>query len=275
MAEGHAVIRWARTLVPLVGEPLERVTMPKRWGDRPDALVGAHVARVETRGKHLLLHLSDGQTLHTHGSMYGSWQAGERPVELRKPRERVRLGLLTQGDPGHEAVFYHGPTVELLAPDELAAHERLGALGPDVMAPTAGFEPGNDFDRAEAERRIRAQGERPVKQALIDQKVVAGVGNIFASESLFLARVDPLRRSDAVTDDELDALWPTLREMMWRGTLRWGRTKTTPPAMQAEGKTRWVYQRKGKPCYVCQTPIELLRLPPHDRATYRCPACQR
>jgi formamidopyrimidine-DNA glycosylase len=206
--------------------------------------------------------------------MYGSWQVGERPVELRKPRDRVRLGLLTGGAPGHEAVFYHGPTVELLTPNELAQHPRLTSLGPDVMSPTAAFEPGDAFDAHEAARRLRAEGERPVKQALIDQTVVAGVGNIFASEALFVARVDPLRRSDGITDAEFGALWPALREMMWRGTARWGRTKTTPEEMQADGKTRWVYQRKGKPCHVCRTPVELIRLPPHDRATYRCPTCQ-
>ena len=274
MAEGHAVIRWARALRALVGEPIETLSMPKRWGDRPQALVGAHVARVETRGKHLLLHLSGGQTLHTHGSMYGSWQVGERPVALRKPRERVRLGLVTAGAPGHEAVFYHGPTVELLTPDELAAHERLTTLGPDVMAPTAGLDPGGTFDRQEAERRLRAAGDAPVKPTLLDQRVVAGVGNIFASEALFLARVDPRRPAASVTDGELDRLWPALQDMMWRGTERWGRTQTTPPAMQAEGKGRWVYQRKGRPCWVCGTPVELVRLPPYERATYLCPGCQ-
>ena len=225
----------------------------------------------------MLLHLSDGQTLHTHGSMYGSWQVGERPVELRKPRERVRLGLVTEGAagaPGHQAVFYHGPTVELLAPGELAEHPKLSTLGPDVMAPTADLEPGGPFDRAEAERRIRAAGEAPVKPTLLDQRVVAGVGNIFASEALFLARVDPRRPAASVTDAEFDRLWPAVQDMMWRGTERWGRTQTTPPEMQADGKKRWVYQRKGKPCWVCETPVELVRMPPYDRATYLCPTCQ-
>ena len=152
VAEGHAVIRWARRLAPLVGEPLVHVQMPKRWGERPAGLVGQRLLEPVTRGKHLLLPLSGGETLHCHGAQYGSWQVGERPMDLRKEPKHVRLRLDTAD---HEAVFFHGPTVELLTAGELAAHERLNALGPDVMAPTADHQPGGTFDRAEAARRIR------------------------------------------------------------------------------------------------------------------------
>lgn len=269
MAEGHAVIRWARRLAPLVGEPLVHVQMPKRWGERPQTLVGQRLLTPRTHGKHLLLPLSGGETLHCHGAQYGSWQVGERPMELRKEPKHVRLRLDTAD---HEAVFYHGPTVELLTPDELAAHERLNRLGPDIMA---GGEGSPDFDRAEAVRRIRQRGEDPIKPVLLDQRVVAGIGNIYASEGLFLARVDPRRPAASVTEAELDALWDATIPMMWDGTTRYGRTKTTPREMWDEGHTRWVYQRKNKPCHVCGTPIELVRLPPYERATYLCPACQR
>lgn len=272
MAEGHAVIRWARRLGPLVGEPLVAVQMPKRWGERPQALVGQRLLPPRTRGKHLLLPLSGGETLHCHGAQYGSWQVGERPMELRKEARHVRLRLDTER---HEAVFYHGPTVELLSPEELAAHERLTGLGPDVMAPTEGLEPGGVFDREEAARRVRQQGGAPIKPALLDQRVVAGVGNIYASEGLFLAGVDPRRPAAEVTAAELDAFWDAVHPMMWDGTTRWGRTLTTPPNLRERGHGRWVYGRKGKPCLVCGTPVELVRLPPYDRATYYCPACQR
>jgi len=271
MAEGHAVIRWARRLAPLVGEPLVEVRMPKRWGDRPAGLVGQHLLEPVTRGKHLLLPLSGGETLHCHGAQYGSWQVGERPLDLRKEEKHVRLRLAAAD---HEAVFFHGPTVELLTPAELAAHERLTRLGPDVMAPTPEHEPGGVFDRAEAARRIRQRADDPIKPVLLDQRVVAGVGNIYASEGLFLAGVDPRRPAGEVTDAELDALWDAVQPMMWDGTTRWGRTKTTPPEHRERGENRWVYQRKGKPCLVCGTPIELVRLPPYERATYYCPHCQ-
>ena len=268
MAEGHAVVRWARRLAPLVGRPLTHVTMPKRWGERPATLVGQHLLEPRTHGKHLLLPLSGGETLHCHGAQYGSWQVDERPMDLRKEPKHVRLRLDTAA---HEAVFYHGPTVELLTPDELAAHERLNKLGPDVMAGGPG---SPDFDRAEAAERIRQRGESEIKPVLLDQRVVAGVGNIFASEGLFLAGIDPRRPANSLSREDLDKLWDATIPLMWEGTKTWGRTKTTPPEMQAEGHLRWVYQRKNKGCHVCGTPVELIRLPPCERATYLCPRCQ-
>ena len=268
MAEGHAVVRWAQRLAPLVGEPLAEVRMPKRWGERPQTLVGQHLLEPETHGKHLLLPLSGGETLHCHGAQYGSWQVGERPLALRKEAKHVRLYLGTED---YEAVFYHGPTVELLTPEEVEAHERLSSLGPDVMAGGPG---SPDFDRDEAARRIAARGADPIKPVLLDQRVVAGVGNIFASEGLFLAGIDPRRPAESLSREDLERLWDATIPLMWEGTKTWGRTKTTPPAMQAEGHLRWVYQRKNKPCHVCATPVELIRLPPWERATYLCPHCQ-
>ena len=264
MAEGHAVVRQKHRILPLVGQPLRDVRMPKRWGDRPRGLVGEHLTGIETHGKHLLLHLSTGEWLHTHGGPYGSWQVGPAPLDYRKDERHIRLRLLTED---HEAVFYHGPTVELLTPEERAAHPKLNALGPDVMA--------DAFDRAEAARRIRACGATPVGSAVQDQRAVAGVGNIFASEGLFLAGIDPERPAEAVTAEELEKFWDAVIPLMWAGTTRYGRTRTTPPELQERGEYRWVYQRKGKPCHVCGAPVELVRLAPFDRAAYRCPQDQR
>jgi DNA-formamidopyrimidine glycosylase len=268
MAEGHAVVRWKRRLAPLVGEPLRGIKMPKRWGERPQSLVGEHVTGVETHGKHLLLNLSTGETLHCHGAQYGSWQVGERPLGLRKEEKHVRLRLATDA---HEAVFFHGPTVELLTPEERAGHERLNSLGPDVMAGTPAR---SAFDRDEAARRVWAEGDRPISPTVLDQRVMAGVGNIYKSEGLFLAGIDPRRPAASVSREELDRFWDAVIPIMWEGTESWGRTKTTPPELRERGHTRWVYQRKGKPCLVCDTPVELVRLPPYDRATYLCPRCQ-
>lgn len=264
MAEGHAVIRWARRLRPLAGAPLRTVTMPKRWGDRPATLVGQHLTDVRTRGKHLLLPLSGGETLHTHAMQYGSWQVGPPGMLYRKDPKYVRLRLATDA---HEAVFYHGPVVELLTAEELAAHPKLNALGPDVMAP--------DFDRAEAFRRVQAAGTEPVGPVVLNQRVVAGLGNIYKSEGLFLARIDPRRPAASVSRAELERLWDAVIPLMWEGTERYGKTRTTTPALQEEGHLNWVYRRKNKPCLVCGTPIALVRLPPFERSTYLCPVCQR
>lgn len=263
MAEGHAVLRWARKLEALIDKPLTDVKMPKRWGDRPRALIGQHIEAVDTHGKHLLLPLSGGDTLHTHAMQYGSWQVGKSGMTYRKDPKYIRLKLVAQT---HEAVFYHGPVVELLTPEERATHPKLTALGPDIMA--------GDFDREEAFRRVRGAGETPIGPTILNQQVVAGLDNIYKSEGLFLAKIDPRCPAHSVTRKDLERLWDVVIPLMWEGTKRYGKTRTTLPEMQEEGHFNWVYQRKGKPCFRCGTPIELVRMPPFDRATYLCPDCQ-
>ena len=119
MPEGHSVARWAASLAVLVDEPVLELKAPKRWAERAAALVGQRLVATESRGKHLLLHFSDGTVIHSHAMLYGSWQIGEPGMELRKAERFVRLRIRT---PGHEAVFFHGPVVELLTPEEVAAH---------------------------------------------------------------------------------------------------------------------------------------------------------
>lgn len=264
MAEGHAVIRWARALQALAGEPLVEAVLPKRWGERSAALIGAHITTVATHGKHLLLHLSHGETLHTHAMQYGSWQIGERGMTLRKEAKYVRLRLVTEQ---HEAVFYHGPVIELLRPDELASHDALQALGPDVMAA--------DFDRDEAARRTVEADQRPIGDVVLDQRVMAGIGNIFKSEGLFLARIDPRRPAAGISRAELDRFVDEVAPLMWRSTERYGKTVTTTPEQQAAGQLHYVYRRRGHPCLLCGTKIEMVRQGELDRSTYFCPHCQR
>ena len=171
-------------------------------------------------------------------------------------------------------MFFYGPTVELLTPDEVAHHERLNKLGPDVMGTGPNLTPACLFDRVEATDRVRALVGVPIGSAVQDQRAVAGIGNIYASEGLFLAGVSPLRDAATVAPEELDRLWDALPPLMWEGTTRYGRTVTVPPELREQGETRWVYQRKGKPCLVCGTPVEKHALPPFERAAYRCPVCQ-
>lgn len=263
MAEGHAVIRWARALEALVGETLIEVRLPRRWGDRASELVGLALTGAETRGKHLLLHLSSGVTLHTHAMQYGSWQVGERGMALRKDAKYVRLRLMTQA---HEAVFYHGPVVELLSAEELARHGALRALGPDVMAA--------DFERDEAARRVGAEGERPIGDVVLDQRVMAGLGNIFKSEGLFLAKIDPQRPADGISRAELDRFLDAAIPLMWKGTERFGKTVTTPPELHQAGHLHYVYRRRGHACLVCGANIEMLRQGELQRSTFFCPVCQ-
>ena len=267
MAEGHAVLRWALDLRPLIGETLEAVTLPRRWGERAGALVGQSLAGTRAHGKHLLLSLSGGETLHCHAMQYGSWQIEPVPagatMEYRKEARFIRLRLRT---PAHEAVFYHGPVVELLTPEELAAHPKLNALGPDVMAPR--------FDRDEAARRVAAQGEREIGDTILDQRVMAGLGNIFKSEALFLAGIHPQRTSESVARAELERAWDEIIPIMFREVHKRGATKTAPPDLQEAGHWHWVYGRSRRPCLRCETPVRSIRQGALQRATFFCPTCQ-
>ncbi|HJU89410.1 MAG TPA: DNA-formamidopyrimidine glycosylase family protein [Gemmatimonadaceae bacterium] len=262
MAEGHAVARWAIALRALVGEEVVSVRAPARWQARAAALVGAPLADVRTFGKHLLLDYGE-HVIHCHAMQYGSWQVGEPGMTLRKEPRYIRLHLTT---PAHEAVYYHGPVMEILTPDELAEHGALRALGPDLLR--------EDFDREEVARRMLAAGHRALGDAVLDQRIVAGIGNIYKSEGLFLAHLDPRRRADSVTADELEDLWEALIPLMRSGIERFGRTVTLPDDLLGDWQFNWVYRRRGRECLRCGGTVAMIRQGELERATYFCPECQ-
>ena len=263
MPEGHSVARWAASLAVLVDEPVLALKAPKRWAERAAALVGQRLVATESRGKHLLLHFSDGTVIHSHAMLYGSWQIGEPGMELRKAERFVRLRIRT---PGHEAVFFHGPVVELLTPEEVAAHPTLDTLGPDVL--TAAF----DYDEAFA--RVHAQGEREIGDTLLDQRVVAGIGNVFKSEALFLAGLDPFRASAGLSRAEVDRIWDAVIPIMRDAVARWGATTTLPPELHAGWRRNWVYKSSRKPCLRCGDTIASRAQGEFKRRTFYCPTCQ-
>lgn len=247
-----------------MGETLVRVDTPKKWADRGRRLQGARVARVEARGKHLVLRTDGRYTVHCHAMMYGSWQFGEPGMALRKEEKDVRLRLRT---PDREAVFFHGPIMEILEPEELEGHRHLSSLGPDVLDP--------DFDRREAWRRLRAEPGRPVGAVVLDQRVVAGIGNIFKSEGLHLARIDPRRDVGDVSRVEMDRAWRVTGALMRWNVDRDGPIVTLPPELREDGRRNWVYRRRGRPCLTCGETVQMVRQGRHDRTTYFCPGCQR
>jgi DNA-formamidopyrimidine glycosylase len=262
MAEGHLIVRWARRLRALLRQPLVHVDLPARLADRAPGLAGQHLADVTTHGKHLLLHLSGGETIHCHAMMFGSWQFGKPGMSLRKAAHQVRLRLRTSGQ---EAVFFNGPVVELLTPEELASHPRLRALGPDVLAA--------DFDRGEAWRRLQMEPGREVADAIIDQTIVAGIGNIYKSEGLFLAAIHPRAPVSVLRRTDVDHLWDILIPLMRRGT-RTGRIRTGPDKKGGKGRQHWVYRRRGQACAQCGTKIVRTVQGKTQRSTYFCPDCQ-
>jgi endonuclease-8 len=264
MAEGHAVARWADALRSLEGERVLSIGVPPRWRERAERVRGASLDRVHTHGKHLVLHFSGDVVIHTHAMQYGSWQVGERGMTLRKDPRFARLRFTT---PRHEVVFYHGPVMEVLSADEFSAHERFHALGPDLLH--------DDFVASAVYDAVIAQGDRPIGDTVLDQRVVSGIGNIYKSEGLFLAAVDPRRTSRSIERSEMRVFFEELIPLMQAGRRVYGMTITLPEELRFEPWLRnWVYRRRGQPCFVCATPIEMVRQGQFQRTTYFCPRCQ-
>lgn len=239
-------------------------------------LRGRRILESTSRGKHLLLRLSGGQTLHTHLRMEGSWrlfQAGRRWGG--GPEWQVRVALATAR---WQAVGYRLPVVELLrTADE---HNAVGHLGPDLLRPeppTGEAAPrrhpltSDYWDPGEALRRLSADPDRPIISALLDQRNIAGIGNMWAGETCFLRGAYPWR---AVGDVDLPGMLRLARRMM-RQAADTGMQVTTGD--QRRGQTHWVYGRAGQPCRRCAVPIQFRQAVPGEpylRETWWCPACQ-
>lgn len=264
MAEGHAVARWGDALRHLVGDPVRAIQTPPRWRERAEGLLGTRLTAVVTRGKHLVLEFSNDWVIHTHAMQYGSWQIGARREPLRKDARFVRLRIDT---PQRRAVFFHGPVMEVLSRDEFASHDRFNSLGPDVLHP--------DFDLLAVQTGVAAQREREIGDVVLDQRVVSGIGNIYKSEGLFLACIDPRRPASRITLGDLETLFAEVIPLMQAGRQRFGMIETLPDELRFEPWMRtWIYRRRGQPCFVCGTPIQLIRQGDFQRTTYFCPHCQ-
>ena len=264
MAEGHAVARWGDALRQLIGERVDEIKVPPRWRERAEKLRGAELTVVRTHGKHLVLQFSNDWVVHTHAMQYGSWQIGPVGQQLRKEERFARLLLRTSR---YEAVFFHGPVMEVLSVDELARHERFNALGPDLLH--------EDFSVESAIAAIRRQVEREIGDVILDQHVISGIGNIYKSEGLFLAMIHPLLPASTISHESLRSFFDELIPLMQAGRRDQGWIVTLPLDLQLEAWMRnWVYQRRGQPCFVCATKIEMIRQGDFQRTTYFCPHCQ-
>lgn len=260
MPEGDTIHRAAATLRPaLVGQPLERFDAPRLPPPFPEP--GVDVTSVEARGKHLLIRFGDGHVLHTHLRMTGSWHLYRPGERWQRSRRAVRAVVAV---PDAVAVCFDAPVVELLDDAALLRHPGLQRLGPDLCLP--------DPDLDEAVRRFAAlpAPDAPVVTALLDQRVAAGIGNVYASELCFLERVHPTTPVHAVPA-------PVRRALLERGGILLRRNlatvrRTTVP--NAPDGSLWVYGRAGQACRRCGTPIEADRIGEHARITYWCPACQ-
>jgi endonuclease VIII len=262
MPEGDAVWLTGRRLrEALAGRRLTRAELRVPALATAD-LTGRRIEDVVSRGKHLLVRFEGGWTLHTHLRMEGSWRIfGPAERWHGGPTHQIRAVL---GNADAVAIGYRLPVLELLATS--AEDTVVGQLGPDLLGP--------DWDAAEAVRRLLANPARPVGEALLDQRNLAGIGNVYKSELCFLRGVTPWTPVGECADPfRLVAL---AQKLLDANKARHGHVTTGD---LRRGRTHWVYDRAHQPCLRCRTPIRLARqgpgTPDEQRVTYWCPSCQK
>jgi endonuclease VIII len=255
MPEGDVVWAAAQRLhAALAGRVLTRSDFRVPRAATAD-LTGRSVLEVRARGKHLLTRVEGGLTVHTHLRMEGSWRI--RRASAPVPRDhRVRLVL---ANAEWQAVGYSLGIVELLRTDQES--RVVGHLGPDLLGP--------DWDPAEAVRRLREDPARPVGEALLDQSRLAGIGNMYKAETLFLRGLDPWRPVGEI--DDLEAVVELARRLLDANKERVDQSTT---GTKRPGETSWVYGRRT--CRRCGGPIRRADQggPAQERITFWCPACQ-
>jgi endonuclease VIII len=266
MPEGDTVWRAARRLnAALAGHRLTAAELRHpRWSTVD--LRGRTVTEVRSRGKHLLTRTvaddGDAVTVHTHLGMDGSWRlyrAGERWTG--GPGHQIRVVLSTAE---MSAIGYRLKQVTVVP--TAAEHDIVGHLGPDLL--------GSDWDPAEAVRRLAAQPERTVGAALLDQRNLAGIGNVYRAEVLFLRGISPWTPVAGIAD--LPALVTLAQRLLFANRERPEQATT---GSLRRGEQHWVYGRAGQPCRRCGTPVRAADLgddpdEPTARRAYWCPSCQ-
>lgn len=257
MPEGDSVWRTAALLRRLDGQVLTTTDFRIPSLATRD-LAGRRIETTLSRGKHLLTRIEGGVTLHSHLVMEGEWvvqRAGER---WRRPAHQARAVLTTQT---HQAVGFE-IRLELLPTDE--EDRAVGHLGPDLLDPAWG-----DEHVAEAVRRLREHPDQPLGEALLEQRHLAGIGNVYACELCFLAGQDPRTPVHDVRD--LERIVRRAHQVL-AANLQGPRVTTGD---RRPGRRLWVYGRKG-PCLRCGTQVAKADLGPlgRERPTYWCPSCQ-
>ena len=275
MPEGDSIFRAARSLHRVLsGHAVTRFDTAYAHLDRVDVdtpIVGRTIEKCESVGKHLLIWVSGDLILRTHMRMNGSWHLYRHGERWWRGEHAMRVRIETAD---WVAVAFNVPVAEFITPADLTRRDPVAQLGPDLL--------GETFDRDEAIRRIIASGHRAIAQTLLDQRIVAGIGNVYKSEVLFLSGVHPEVPSSAVPRDTLERMMD-----LARGLLKDNVVDGSSPRIQTYRNLRqlnpasehdeslWVYGRRNKPCRKCGTPIEMKKMGLEARSTYWCPTCQR
>jgi endonuclease VIII len=271
MPEGDSLARIAVALRPhLAGRTVTnaRARLP---GPVISKVVGKKITAVDTAGKNLLIRFDDGLELRTHLGLHGSWHRYRPGEPWRRPVSRASLVLEV---PGAVAVCFDAPVVELFETRAEPVHPVLATLGPDLLAPNL------DVEAAVKRFEDPSLKAREVGDALLDQRVVAGVGNVYKSEVLFLEGVNPFTPVGSLNHDQLSGIVQRARDLMVynaRPGAAAGRVTTVDTRTGAhQAPTQlWVYRRAGRPCHRCGT---LIKSAPQGsdvpRTTYWCPKDQ-
>ncbi len=261
MPEGDTIHRIANFLAPrLIGRTLLRVNMADAAAAR--SCTDRRVRNVMARGKHLFIELDNHTALRSHLGMYGSWHFYAPSETWRKPSSQVSLVVTTA-----EEVYVCFNAKEIQLVEQLGVRQRVlkARLGPDLIS--------DDIAPNLIARRARdfLDGDLLLADALLDQRIACGIGNVYKSEVLFIEGWSPLTRLDDLTDAEVARCFLTAASLLKRN-LGGGPRVTRFVTDGSSGL--WVYGRRGRPCLRCDGRIESARLGRHHRSTYWCGGCQ-
>lgn len=274
MPEGDSIFRAARNMHRvLAGHVVTRFETAYAHLDRVNVdapIVGRTIERVESAGKHHLIVLSGDLILRTHMRMNGSWHLYRHGERWWRGPQSMRVRVDTAD---WVAVAFHVPVAEFVTPKDLATRDPVAKLGPDLL--------GREFDRDEAVRRLIASAHQPIAMSLLDQRLVAGIGNIYKSETLFLAGVNPFAPAGSLPKDVLEKIVDIARGLLKDNVVdgaspriqTYRNLRMSNPASNHD-ESLWVYGRAGKPCRKCGTPIEMKKMGVEARSTYWCSTCQ-
>lgn len=271
MPEGDTIFRAAQTLHRVfagkVVTQFESVFPHLNRVDDDRPLAGRTIASISSRGKHLLMAFSGDLILRTHMRMNGSWHVYPAGAPWRRPARDARIVIRTADA---VAVGFNVPVAEFLTARQLERHPQLRRLGSDLLA--------DAFDARSVAALMRGR-RTPIADVLLDQKVLAGIGNVFKSEILFLAGVNPFVAASDLDDERLQAIVGIAREQLRANVLPQSRTlspafgRRTTRSLDPNEKL-WVYGRGGKPCRRCGTTIQSRASGLDARLTFWCPICQ-
>lgn len=268
MPEGDSIHRVANRYRPtLVGSTIRQLVLRDRGPI--DRLVGAGVTAIDVHGKNMVIRIEPDWGIRIHLGMRGRWQHYAPGEPWRWRKHTASLALCTDT---LEVGCFRAMKCELLRGVALARHPALLRLGPDLLGDDV------DFDRVVARAREPDRQRIAVGELLLDQRVAAGIGNVYRSEVLFAERVHPATPVHRLTDDQLRRLYARARELMQRNLGPGRRTTTTEDRRRVADRRMlpelYVYGRHHQPCLVCRAPIEVARTGDQARTTYWCRACQ-